>query len=194
MNMAYGCARLSVAVLMVAGLTACADSPGDSTGRSPAPLSSAPRVAASAGIGGAPSAAVTPGPVGGSPSAVPATVPANATTKVTEAQFHLPSKNIGCYLSAELARCDIAKRSWTPPPAPASCEFDWAFGVAVEQNRKANLTCAGDTVLGGADELAYGRSLRAGDIVCDSLSTGVHCANLATRHGFTLSVQRYELF
>ncbi|WP_412752510.1 DUF6636 domain-containing protein [Krasilnikovia sp. M28-CT-15] len=118
----------------------------------------------------------------------------NATSKVTEAQFQLPSKNIGCYLSAELARCDIAKRSWTPPPKPANCELDWANGATVEGSRKASLTCAGDTVLGGRDELAYGRSLRAGDMVCDSRSTGVHCANLTTGHGFALSVQKYELF
>jgi len=113
---------------------------------------------------------------------------------VTEAQFQTPSKNIGCYLSAEAARCDIVKKDWTPPPKPADCELDWGLGVIVERDRKASINCAGDTVIGAGEVLAYGSSLRAGNFVCDSASSGIRCSNLTSQHGFALSVQSYDVF
>jgi hypothetical protein len=134
--------------------------------------------AANAGLGAAP--AVTPS--------------ANVTKKVTEANFRTPSKNIGCYLSAESARCDIVNKSWAPPAKPAACQLDWGNGVSVDQNGPATFTCAGDTVLGAREELAYGQSLQAGDLVCDSSSAAMRCSNVASGHGFTLSVQQYGLF
>ncbi|GAB1642582.1 DUF6636 domain-containing protein [Krasilnikovia sp. MM14-A1259] len=189
MSIGHGWARLGVAVLLASALAACTNSPDRSSGRPPAPGATA-----STGIGVASSAATTPAPATSSSSGAAAVPSANVTKKVAEAQFHLPSQNIGCYVSADSARCDVAKRSWTLPPKPANCELDWGFGAVVSGTTKATLTCAGDTVLGGPDELAYGRSLQAGDMVCDSRSTGVRCTNLATKHGFALSAQKYELF
>jgi hypothetical protein len=113
---------------------------------------------------------------------------------VTEAAFASPSGNIGCYLTVEGARCDIAKKSWAPPPAPESCTLDWGFGVAVGKAGEATFTCAGDTVLGAQDKLEYGRSLKAGPIRCDSDSSGMRCENTATGHGFRLAKEQYDLF
>jgi len=169
MRAVRGLAGLGVAAVAGAVLAGCAGS-GDTTDRSSAP-------AANAGLGVAPSA---PSP--------------NITKKVTEAAFRTPSQNIGCYLTAEVARCDIVKKSWAPPPKPADCELDWGNGISVYQDQEAAFTCAGDTVLGAGDVLAYGRSLQAGEFVCDSSSTALRCSNVSSGHGFALSVQQYELF
>ena len=155
---------------LAAVLAGCSGS-GDGAGPS------APPAAANAGLGAAPAA----------PSV-------NVTKKVTEAAFRTPSQNIGCYLTAEAARCDIVKKSWDPPPKPADCELDWGNGISVYQEQEAAFTCAGDTVLGAGDVLDYGRSLQAGEFVCDSSSAAMRCSNVSSGHGFTLSVQQYQLF
>ncbi|MEV8510138.1 DUF6636 domain-containing protein [Actinoplanes sp. NPDC051475] len=134
-----------------------------------------PTAAANAGLGNAPS-------------------PSASARVVTEAAFASPSGNIGCYLSDDGARCDIAKKSWSPGPAPADCELDWGFGVAIGKSGKANFTCAGDTVLGAKDRLEYGRSLKAGDFQCDSASTGMRCQNEKSGHGFTVAKEQYDFF
>lgn len=113
---------------------------------------------------------------------------------VTEAHFLSPSGNIGCYLSTDSARCDIAKKSWTPPPAPADCELDWGSGISVNKTGEATFTCAGDTVLGAKEKLAYGSALRAGGFLCSSDSRAMRCENTESGHGFTLSVAQYNLF
>jgi hypothetical protein len=161
-------------VALVAALAACSES--DGTGNPPA---TAPRSAA-AGLGDAP---------GSKPPA-----PAPSPRLVTEANFLAPSGNIGCYLDTKSARCDIVKRSWKPPPAPADCELDWASGALVDGAGKAAFTCAGDTVLGAKTKLAYGQALRAGDFQCSSDRRWIRCENLQSGHGFILSVGRYELF
>lgn len=113
---------------------------------------------------------------------------------VTEANFLSPSGNIGCYLTEEGARCDIAKKSWRPPPAPTDCDLDWGSGVSVYGTGEATLTCAGDTVLGAKETLAYGQSLRAGDFLCSSDPKAMRCENVPSGHGFTLAIARYTLF
>jgi hypothetical protein len=161
-------------MVLILGLAGCSGSPG-AGGRATAPSSAAANV----GFGTAP-ALITPS--------------ANVTKKVTEANFGTPSKNIGCYLSAEAARCDIVKKGWAPPPKPADCQLDWGNGVSIGRDGVATFTCAGDTVLGARTELAYGQSLQAGDFVCDSSSAAMRCSNVASGHGFTLSVRQYDLF
>lgn len=157
-------ARALCGVIMLAMLTACSATPQKSS------------AAANSGLGDAPS-----------PSTVAAQV-------VDEANFLSPSGNIGCYLDKTSARCDIAKKTWQPPPAPADCDLDWAAGVSVDQADEARFTCAGDTVLGAEDKLAYGESLRAGDFLCSSDSTAMSCSNTVSGHGFTLAREQYELF
>jgi hypothetical protein len=110
--------------------------------------------------------------------------------------FETPSHNIGCYVSAHDARCDIRKRSWTPPPEPQACikfGLDYGQGLVVGPHR-AEVVCAGDTTLGGPVVLGYGHSTQRGSIVCASASTGVTCTNGANGHGFFLSRATYRLF
>ncbi len=110
--------------------------------------------------------------------------------------FETPSHNIGCYLSAHDARCDIRERDWIPPPEPRYCiraGVDWGQGLAVGAHR-ASFVCAGDTTLGGPGLLGYGRSARRGPIYCLSRTAGITCRNADTAHGFFLSRARYRLF
>ena len=64
----------------------------------------------------------------------------------------------------------------------------------MDKAEKATFTCAGDTVLGAKDKLGYGKSLRAGDFMCSSDSKAMRCENVTSGHGFTLSVEQYNLF
>jgi hypothetical protein len=72
--------------------------------------------------------------------------------------------------------------------------WDWGSGISVHQTDEATFTCAGDTVLGGKEKLAYRKSLRAGDFRCSSDSKAMRCENAASGHGFTLAVEQYNLF
>jgi hypothetical protein len=157
------------AVLLVLALGACS-SPQDGPD-APTP--------ASAGLGNAP--------------AQPAQPTLQAET-VTEANFVSPSGNIGCYVDKNVARCDIVKKSWKPPPAPDDCDLDWAGGIALSKAEEPEFTCAGDTVLGATETLKYGNAVRAGDFTCGSERTAMRCENTATGHGFALSVEKYDMF
>src|SRR4029078_7485935 len=74
--------------------------------------------------------------------------------------FETPSHNIGCYVSAHDARCDIRKHDWTPPPEPKSCikiGLDYGQGLVGGPNR-AEFVCAGDTSPRGPALLRSGHS------------------------------------
>jgi hypothetical protein len=150
--------------------------PGDDTGADPA---ASPTPGATAGFG---DRAATP--------------PTETTTREINAtfQFTTPSKNIGCFVAADAARCDIVQKSWKPPPKPADCDLDYGNGLAVDAEQKATVTCAGDTVLGSKEILPYGEAVRVGSFVCESQSTGVRCSNDRSGHGFTISRDKYTLF
>lgn len=162
-------------VAMAMFLPAC-NRPGDDTGAAPG---ASPIPGATAGLG---DRAATPA----------------ATTKTREItatfQFTTPSKNIGCFVGADGARCDIAQKSWKPPPKPADCELDYGNGLAVDAEQKATVTCAGDTVLGSKEILPYGEAVRVGSFVCESQSVGVRCTNDKSGHGFTISREKFTLF
>ena len=170
--MVKGQVRAAAAVMLVL-LVGCTPS-----GRSADPTQPP---AASAGLGDRNPAPVTP---------------SGGVTRESTApyDFVMPSKNIGCFVSAESARCDIAQKAWKAPPRPADCDLDWGNGISVGADGKATITCAGDTVLGGSHTLPYGEAVRVGDFLCASAATGVRCANEASGHGFTLSRQAYDLF
>jgi hypothetical protein len=124
------------------------------------------------------------------------TAPTGTTTREITAtfQFTTPSKNIGCFVASDGARCDIAKKSWKPPAKPADCDLAWGNGVAVDAEQGATVVCAGDTVLGEGEILPYGEAVRVGKFVCESQNTGVRCKNDDGGHGFTLSRDQYTLF
>jgi hypothetical protein len=110
--------------------------------------------------------------------------------------FETPSHNIGCFVSAHDARCDIRERSWNPPPEPKACikiGLDYGQGLVVGQHA-AEFVCAGDTSLGGPVVVPYGSSVQRGRILCISRAKGMKCRNDATGHGFLLSRERYRIF
>ncbi|MET8148144.1 DUF6636 domain-containing protein [Actinoplanes sp. NPDC049668] len=124
--------------------------------------------------------------------------PANAglgdAPALSTVDFLSPSGNIGCHVDKDGARCDIVKRSWQPPPAPADCELDWAGGISVYKAEKAAFTCTGDTAMGAKETLKYGSAVRVGDFTCGSDPAAIRCENTASGHGFTLSVEQYSMF
>jgi hypothetical protein len=111
------------------------------------------------------------------------------------AAFVSPTGNIGCFIDKTTVRCDIAERDWKAPKPPADCELDYGQGIALTAGGTAALVCAGDTVLGsGGQELAYGQSIAAGLLRCESSEQGMTCRDIETGRGFSLSRQSYELF
>jgi hypothetical protein len=109
--------------------------------------------------------------------------------------FQSPSKNIGCYISKSGARCDIAKRDWTPPPKPSTCDVDYGQGLEVDRHGKGYLVCAGDTALNPhANKLGYGHAIRVGRFKCVSHMSGMTCKNIRSGHGFKLSRASYRRF
>lgn len=111
------------------------------------------------------------------------------------AAFVSPTGNIGCFIDKTTVRCDIAERDWEPPKPPAGCELDYGQGITLNAGGAAELVCAGDTVLGsGGQELAYGQSISAGLLRCESSERGMTCRDIETGRGFTLSRESYEIF
>jgi hypothetical protein len=111
--------------------------------------------------------------------------------------FRSPTGNIGCVMLDGTSRCDIAQRSWKPPPHPASCshEVDFGQGLEVGHSGKGQFVCAGDTALDPtATPLRYGRTSLEGNFACQSAFTGLTCTDLTDGHGFFISRQRYRVF
>ena len=147
-----------------------------------------------------PSASPSPSP-SPSPSqttaAPAASAPAASPSAGEMRYFRTPTGNIGCGVSPTSAACDLTEKTWSPPPKPESCEFDWANGVYLRATPapEAALTCASDTVFNSeAPVLAYGSSITAGTITCESRSDGVRCRDSASGKGFFVSKSRYELY
>lgn len=108
--------------------------------------------------------------------------------------FTSPTGNIGCYIDRENVRCDIQDRSWEPPPAPSDCKLDYGQGITLSAGAEPEFVCAGDTALGGGEELAYGQSIAAGLLRCESEESGMTCTDSETGRGFTISQDAYKLF
>ncbi len=148
------------------------------------------------------SSAATTGTTPTTTSTTPTTTTATTATSssTTAAPLHLttfrsPSANIGCELVPGFARCDIAKRNWSPPPRPASCPLDYGQGLEVGRSGTGHLVCAGDTALNPqATPLGYGSSSRVDSITCASATNGMTCTNNVTGHGFFISIQGYRTF
>ena len=108
--------------------------------------------------------------------------------------FTAPSGNVGCTLDSTYVRCDISERSWSPPPRPADCEFDYGQGIGMSAGEQAAFVCAGDTAMGAGQPLAYGKSITKGDLTCESAKAGITCRDNATGHGFTIAREAYKVF
>jgi len=125
------------------------------------------------------------------------TTPAAATAVLHLATFRSPTGNIGCVLLDGDARCDIERRSWSPPPRPASCPtiVDFGQGLQMQATGAPQFVCAGDTARDPASPpLPYGRATRVGPFECVSRTTGMTCTRPADGHGFFLSIQSYRIF
>ncbi|OKH82182.1 hypothetical protein EB73_21410 [Mycobacterium sp. SWH-M3] len=147
----------------------------------------------SAGCHSAGQMAAAPMPAAPAPSADAVTVLADhRVNKLTP--FTSPSGNIGCYLDADTARCDISERDWAPPKRPADCQLAYGHGITLAAGGAAEFVCAGDTALGGGGELAYGDSITAGVLRCESTGSGISCRDSVTGHGFAISREAYHLF
>ena len=108
--------------------------------------------------------------------------------------FASPSRNIGCYMDSTQVRCDIRNRSWRPPKRPGWCPLDYGQGLMVSDRGRGRYVCAGDTALDHQPVVGYRRSISRGPFRCTSLTSGMRCVNLRTRHGFTLSRGKADLF
>jgi len=151
--------------------------------------------ACSSGAGGTPSkksSSPPPAHAGFGGAAASSTAPV-VVTDVGEVFFRTPSKNIICDLHASAVRCDIIRKSWSPPAKPSSCELDWGNGMYISAGT-AGFTCTGDSLIGVSSvTLEYGQADRSGSVRCTSESSGLTCVDEKTGRGFTLAVSRYSL-
>jgi hypothetical protein len=109
--------------------------------------------------------------------------------------FRSPSGNIGCIIKPGYVRCDIAERTWSPPPKPADCEWDYGQGISLTSGEPAQFICAGDTTQArDAAPLPYGESITAESMRCDSAESGIACRDAESGHGFSISREAYRLF
>ena len=106
--------------------------------------------------------------------------------------FSSPTGNIGCYIDRSSVRCDISQRDWEPPKAPASCDLDYGQGISLSAGGAPEFVCAGDTALGAGKPLAYGQSISAGLLRCESEESGMSCTDAESGRGFTISKQSYS--
>ncbi|HET6831748.1 MAG TPA: DUF6636 domain-containing protein [Solirubrobacterales bacterium] len=149
---------------------------------------------------------VSSGPAPGPPATTPTSGDAGAGTGVDGAtppadrtvdeltSFSSPSGNIGCYIDLRSVRCDIDDRDWDPPAAPAGCELDFGQGIELRAGGRAAFVCAGDTAIGGGEELDYGSSIAAGLLRCESEESGMTCRDVETGRGFSLAIAGYDIF
>jgi hypothetical protein len=167
--------------------------------------------------GGAPSATrtVTP-PTTASPSSARTASPSSPTGSAApvtvidrsgrdEAGFTSPSGHIACmFLGSDggSLTCEINQKSWSPPPKPAKCKFDWAYGIRLDAGARSRpgFYCGSDTIRGdpragtdGSVVLGYGSAMRFGPFTCTSQRSGVDCVNTTSKAGFLLSRERYQL-
>ena len=109
--------------------------------------------------------------------------------------FQSLTGNIACVMTPKFARCDIADRTWKPPPHPASCpnEVDFGQGIQLPASGSAQFVCAGDTTLNPqAPKLDYGSSSQVGSITCTSAESGISCST-SGGSSFTISRENYDL-
>ena len=118
------------------------------------------------------------------------------TREVSElTSFSSPSGNIGCYIEPTNVRCDIAERSWSPPPRSASCSemTGWGQGIQLDAGKPADFVCAGDTALTSGSPLAYGDKIVSGSIECTSNVDGMSCWDFVYGGSFDISRDGYNI-
>jgi hypothetical protein len=142
-------------------------------------------------------------PVPPLPAPVPVSVPPSAPVSssasgavVAGDAFLSPSKNIGCGFAGDTVRCFILDKTWTAPPKPATCEWDWGSQLVLTGAAPAEFACVSDLPVSsptGEVVLPYGQRMTAGPLVCTTAETGVTCENTQTHHGLSLSRETYRI-
>jgi hypothetical protein len=191
--------RLSVslpaAALLVLAAYGCSGSDGATT--------AAPTAGARSGAPSGPpptgsDATSTPAPGSAAPVATPTPAGTAAVRTVRADQTHVflsPSGNIVCSLAEDSAVCEIADRTFAPPPKPADCELDHGSMVALRGEASAEFLCYGDTGFGAdVPALPYGASVTNGVVTCTSAESGVACTSASGAHGFALSRASYRVY
>jgi hypothetical protein len=110
------------------------------------------------------------------------------------AWFSSPSKNIGCWMDASGARCDVLVHTYKPTKKPAYCHADWGTALEVGRTGKGHFGCVSDTVAMSPTILRYGHSKSFGRFTCTSRLTGMTCVNRYNGHGFKASKASYRFF
>ena len=92
-------------------------------------------------------------------------------------------------------RCDIAQFSYTPPPRPESCEFDWGGAFAIEPDASVRFLCVSDTTLSpDHPKPAAGTSVAIGHSVCAVEAESIDCTVDQTDGGLMLSPNLYGVY
>jgi hypothetical protein len=118
--------------------------------------------------------------------------PANAASVTF---FQTPSGNIGCAMIAGFVRCDTNEHSWTVPPRPATCEFDWLGSLGVGREGPGKFLCVSDAAFDPDSQvLGYGERISKHRFRCASKEKGLRCVNRKSDHGFFVSREEVRLF
>lgn len=118
-----------------------------------------------------------------------------ATSDIIEGTvgFVLPSGNIYCLTYDQILRCEMKSLLNPMPPQPDTCDLDWGGGVILPIEGPTEVLCAGDTIAGNYDTLAYGTTWRTSGFECMSETVGLTCKNINAQ-GFFLSRERWDIF
>ncbi|MDT5052954.1 MAG: hypothetical protein QOF66_1320 [Mycobacterium sp.] len=104
------------------------------------------------------------------------------------------SGNVSCMIDADLARCDIIDRDWSPTRSARRLRVGLRASDLSASGESAQLMCAGDTAFGADEVLPYGESITAGLLRCESAESCITCRDVRTSDGFSISRQAYQLF
>lgn len=159
---------------------------------------------------GAPRVAAAPSPSGtvvAEPGPTPTSQATESVDRATTSVFSSPTGNLACSLSAVQAVCEIAVRTYSPPPPPADCDLDHGGMLAVGTSGPGRFLCHGDTAFAQATAsasggrlvapgraLAYGESITNGAFLCTSRENGMTCETADGAHGFELAQARYRVY
>jgi hypothetical protein len=112
--------------------------------------------------------------------------------------FRTTSNNIHCLVyrtsrnaTSEL-QCELITVTSSIPPKPRDCNLDWGKRFFLPARGSPERVCHGDTIVGRAKVLEYGKTWRVTSFTCDSSTTRLRCTNRSGR-GFELSrgVQKF---
>jgi hypothetical protein len=131
------------------------------------------------------------------PTTAPDSTVASPSTTLIEMTsptwFATPTRNIACVVRDGEARCDVVERTWSAPPKPDDCPFDWGPTLGLQGSSSGRFVCVSDSVFDAPDTVPWGSAVRSGSVICEVRVEGVTCWTDAG-HGFSLSKESYQFF